>query len=57
MFAGKDVSCALAKKSFRDEDINGDVSKLTPEQYIFMLEWERKFEIDRKYPVVGVLIN
>ena len=57
LFAGIDASKALAKMSFKEEDLNSrDLSDLTPEQIKTLKDWETKFIIARKYPVVGNLI-
>jgi membrane-associated progesterone receptor component len=58
LFAGKDVSRALAKMSFKDEDISSyDTTDLNEEQLKTLDEWETKFIITRKYPIVGSLIK
>ena len=57
LFAGKDVSRALAKMSFKDEDVNNsDISDLTAEEKKTLEEWEVKFTNVKKYPVVGKLL-
>ena len=57
LFAGIDASKALAKMSFEKEDLNSrDLSDLTPVQIKVLKDWETKFIISRKYPVVGNLI-
>ena len=57
LFAGKDVSRALAKMSFKPEDVESlDVSDLTTEQKKTLQEWETKFSVTRKYPCVGKLV-
>lgn len=57
LFAGIDASKALAKMSFKEEDLNSrDLSDLTPEQLKTLKDWETKFIISRKYPVVGNII-
>lgn len=56
LFAGKDASRALAKMSFKPEDVNSrDLSDLTQEQLKVLDDWAVKFETKRKYPVVGTL--
>ena len=58
LFAGKDISRALAKMSFKDEDVdNIDVSDLTPAEMKVLSDWENKFSAVRKYPCVGRLIE
>lgn len=58
IFAGRDASRALAKMSFKPEDLNSsDLSDLTPEQQKTLAEWETKFIVTRKYPVVGNLVK
>ena len=55
-FAGIDASRALAKMSFKDEDVNSrDLSDLTEEQLQVLDDWEKKFLETKKYPVVGVM--
>lgn len=57
LFAGKDVSRALAKMSFKSEDVdNLDISDLTDDQRKTLGEWETKFSTVRKYPCVGKLV-
>lgn len=54
LFAGKDVSRALAKMSFKDEDVNGfDLSDLNEAETRTLMDWEKKFIEVKKYPVVG----
>jgi membrane-associated progesterone receptor component len=56
LFAGKDASRALAKMSFKPEDVNSrDLSDLTEEQLKVLSDWAAKFEFKRKYPIVGLL--
>jgi membrane-associated progesterone receptor component len=58
LFAGIDASRALAKMSFKPEDLNNsDLSDLTEEQQKTLSEWEHKFINVRKYPIVGKLVN
>ena len=57
LFAGIDASRALAKMSFKDEDLaSRNLSDLTPEQEKTLKDWEKKFIVARKYPVVGSII-
>jgi membrane-associated progesterone receptor component len=57
-FAGRDISRALAKMSFDEADVNSsDISDLTLEQLKVLQEWIDKFEITKKYPVVGSLVD
>ena len=57
LFAGKDVSRALAKMSFKPEDVdNLDISDLTTEEKKTLKEWETKFSSVRMYPCVGKLL-
>mmetsp|Transcript_62721 Transcript_62721/g.71984 ORF Transcript_62721/g.71984 Transcript_62721/m.71984 type:complete len:134 (+) Transcript_62721:146-547(+) len=52
IFAGKDVSVALAKMSFADEDLNStDYSCLKDQEIVTLIEWMEKY--DSKYPIVG----
>jgi membrane-associated progesterone receptor component len=58
IFAGIDASRALAKMSFKPEDLNStDLSDLTEEQKKTLDDWETKFISVRKYPVVGKLVD
>ncbi|CAE7541817.1 MSBP1, partial [Symbiodinium microadriaticum] len=53
-FAGLNISRALAKMSFAPEDLSSsDISDLTAEQLKILNDWEEKFEVKKKYPVVG----
>jgi membrane-associated progesterone receptor component len=51
LFAGKDASRALAKMSFEQQDLNGDISDLTPMELSSLNDWEYKFT--SKYVKVG----
>lgn len=53
MFAGKDASRALAKMSFEPQDLNGDISDLTPMELGSLNDWEYKFT--SKYVKVGTI--
>ncbi|PUZ38401.1 hypothetical protein GQ55_9G193400 [Panicum hallii var. hallii] len=53
LFAGKDASRALAKMSFEQQDINGDISDLTPMELGSLNDWEYKFT--SKYVKVGTV--
>lgn len=56
IFAGIDASRALAKMSFKPEDLSSsDLSDLTEEQLKVLNDWETKFINSRKYPVVGYM--
>ena len=56
LFVGIDASRALAKMSFKEEDLNSrDLSDLTQEQQKTLAQWEDKFIKTRMYPVVGTL--
>lgn len=58
LFAGKDVSRALAKMSFKDEDVNSrDVSDLDEKEQKVLEDWADKFENKKLYPVVGDLVD
>lgn len=58
LFAGRDVSRALAKMSFLPEDLNNsDLSDLDEKQQKILNEWAEKFENVKKYPIVGDLID
>ncbi|KAB2596657.1 membrane steroid-binding protein 2 [Pyrus ussuriensis x Pyrus communis] len=51
LFAGKDASRALAKMSFEDKDLTGDISGLGPFELEALQDWEYKFM--SKYVKVG----
>ncbi|KAF5457759.1 hypothetical protein F2P56_021839 [Juglans regia] len=51
LFAGKDASRALAKMSFEEKDLTGDVSGLSPFEVDALQDWEYKFM--SKYVKVG----
>ncbi|XP_066386875.1 membrane steroid-binding protein 2-like [Miscanthus floridulus] len=53
LFAGKDASRALAKMSFEPQDLNGDISGLTPMELGSLNDWEYKFT--SKYVKVGTI--
>jgi hypothetical protein len=54
MCTGIDASKALAKMSFKPEDLESrDLSDLTSVQQKTLADWEKKFIVQRKYPVVG----
>jgi membrane-associated progesterone receptor component len=58
LFVGVDASRALAKMSFKEEDLNSrETGDLTPEQQKTLAQWETKFIDARKYPVVGTIVN
>ncbi|KAH7557612.1 hypothetical protein ACOSP7_027451 [Xanthoceras sorbifolium] len=51
LFAGKDASRALARMSFEDKDLTGDISGLGPFELEALQDWEYKFM--SKYVKVG----
>nr|GLL38949.1 membrane steroid-binding protein 1-like [Ipomoea trifida] len=53
LFAGKDASRALAKMSFEEKDLTGDVSGLGPFELEALQDWEYKFM--SKYVKVGTV--
>ncbi|EXC15968.1 Membrane steroid-binding protein 2 [Morus notabilis] len=53
LFAGKDASRALAKMSFEDKDLTGDISELGPFELEALQDWEYKFM--SKYVKVGTI--
>jgi membrane-associated progesterone receptor component len=53
LFAGKDASRALAKMSFEEKDLTGDVSGLGPFELEALQDWEYKFM--SKYAKVGTV--
>ena len=58
LFAGIDASKALAKMSFKEEDLKSrDLSDLTPEQQKTLADWEKRFIDVKKYPVVGKIVE
>ncbi|GAB2235549.1 hypothetical protein Droror1_Dr00025977 [Drosera rotundifolia] len=55
MFAGKDASRALARLSFKPQDLNGNVEGLDEAELEVLQDWEFKFM--EKYPKVGVIVK
>ncbi|CAN1158845.1 Membrane steroid-binding protein 2 [Linum perenne] len=53
LFAGKDASRALAKMSFEDKDLTGDISGLGSFEMEALQDWEYKFM--SKYVKVGTI--
>lgn len=54
IFSGIDASRALAKMSFSPEDLaSRDLSDLSESEKKVLGDWEKKFIVTRKYPVVG----
>ncbi|XVF09856.1 hypothetical protein REPUB_Repub07fG0133000 [Reevesia pubescens] len=53
LFAGKDASRALAKMSFEEKDLTGDISDLGPFELDALQDWEYKFM--SKYVKVGTI--
>ncbi|XP_054776068.1 membrane steroid-binding protein 1-like [Prosopis cineraria] len=53
LFAGKDASRALAKMSFEEKDLTGDISGLGPFELDALQDWEYKFL--SKYVKVGTI--
>lgn len=53
LFAGKDASRALAKMSFEDKDLNGDLTGLGMFELEALQDWEYKFM--SKYFKVGTV--
>ncbi|TKY45158.1 Membrane steroid-binding protein 1 [Spatholobus suberectus] len=53
LFAGKDASRALAKMSFEEKDLSGDISGLGPFELEALQDWEYKFT--GKYVTVGTV--
>lgn len=53
LFAGKDASRALAKMSFEEKDLTGDISGLGPFELEALQDWEYKFM--GKYVKVGTI--
>ncbi|KAJ8448699.1 hypothetical protein Cgig2_010586 [Carnegiea gigantea] len=55
LFAGKDASRALAKMSFEEKDLTGDISGLGPFELDALQDWEFKFM--SKYTKVGTVMK
>ncbi|KAK9103353.1 hypothetical protein Sjap_020607 [Stephania japonica] len=53
LFAGKDASRALAKMSFEEKDLTGDITGLGPFELDALQDWEYKFM--SKYVKVGTV--
>ncbi|KAJ8752904.1 hypothetical protein K2173_008639 [Erythroxylum novogranatense] len=53
LFAGKDASRALAKMSFEEQDLTGDITGLGPFELEALQDWEYKFM--SKYVKVGTI--
>ena len=53
LFTGKDASRALAKMSFEEKDLTGDISGLGPFEVDALQDWEYKFM--GKYVKVGTI--
>ncbi|XP_010255464.1 PREDICTED: membrane steroid-binding protein 2-like [Nelumbo nucifera] len=53
LFTGKDASRALAKMSFEEKDLTGDISGLGPFEIEALQDWEYKFM--SKYVKVGTI--
>lgn len=53
LFAGRDASRALAKMSFEESDLTGDISGLGPFELDALQDWEYKFM--SKYVKVGTV--
>ncbi|CAA7390966.1 unnamed protein product [Spirodela intermedia] len=53
LFAGRDASRALAKMSFEEKDLTGDISGLGPFELEALQDWEYKFM--SKYVKVGTV--
>ena len=57
IFTGIDASRALAKMSFKPEDLqNSDLSDLSDSERKVLQDWHAKFAQSRKYPIVGRLV-
>jgi len=55
IYAGKEISRALAIGSFSDADMNDDLASLTAKQLNTLNQWESN-TFRRKYPIVGKLV-
>lgn len=55
LFAGKDASRALAKMSFEESDLTGDIEGLSPFEMDALQDWEWKFM--SKYVKVGQILK
>ena len=57
IFTGIDASRALAKMSFKPEDLqNTDLSDLSDAERKVLEDWHTKFAQSRRYPIVGKLV-
>jgi membrane-associated progesterone receptor component len=56
VYAGKEISRALAKSSFEEEDMNDDLTTLTAAQLETLDKWEAN-TFRRKYPIVGKVVQ
>lgn len=58
IFTGIDASRALAKMSFKPEDLASDeLSDLAESELKVLGDWHAKFKDARKYPIVGRLVQ
>ena len=55
LFTGVDAGRALAKMSFKPEDLAGGVDDLTQSEKDILFDWEQKFQM--KYKHVGDLVD
>ncbi|KAL9254675.1 Membrane steroid-binding protein 2-like protein [Drosera capensis] len=55
MFGGKDASRALARLSFKPQDLNGNLEGLDEAELEVLQDWEFKFM--EKYPKVAVIVK
>lgn len=57
IFTGINASRALARMSFKPEDLQSDdLSDLSDAELKVLGDWYAKFKYARKYPIVGVLV-
>ncbi len=55
LFTGKDASRALAKMSFKPEDLAGGIDDLSQSEKDILYDWEQKFKM--KYKYVGDIVD
>jgi len=55
LFTGIDASRALAKMSFKPEDLEGEIDDLSQSEKDILFDWEQKFKM--KYKYVGDIVD
>lgn len=57
IFAGIDASRALAKMSFKPEDVNSrNIEDLSEAERKVLQDWEKKYIEVKKYPIIGEIV-